>query len=460
MATERSVLIKLGAKADASANRAFSRMRKGIKRLGIAAKKALNFGKIMAASVLVAGTSLALLIKKVADVGDRLDKMSKRTGLTVRFLNQLAHAAELSGTTLEVLEKGTKKLAQSASDAADGLVTYTREFKKLGVTVTDSNGDLKDTEQLFLETVTALAKLENNTLKTAIASKIFGRAGTALLPMLMEGKEGLRAMMLESERLGFVWNSKTAGIAAELNDQFARLKLIVGGAATTFAVQMMPTLIKLAERTQDWFVQNKELINQKLEVWATKLANNIVPVVEKTIEAGKAFATWIAEHPKLIKMAALLIGAQASGLTGIATALALITTNALIAGRALAGMGAAGAAGGAAGGVAKVAGLAGLGALGTAGAVIGVGAVSFIATRAIRNRLAANALRKEEEKSRELDAELKALQANQERQFKNIAAETAVAVTESMTKTLTAYNHELNRKIRRNNAANMALQLP
>ena len=58
-----------------------------------------------------------------------------------------------------------------------------------------ADGQLKNTEQLFMESAAALSRMENNTKKAALATVIFGRAVTQLLPMLKDGSDGLMAVM-------------------------------------------------------------------------------------------------------------------------------------------------------------------------------------------------------------------------------------------------------------------------
>ena len=51
---------------------------------------------------------LAGSLKVFAAAGDQLDKMSKRTGVSVEALSELGFAAEQSGTNLETFEKGVR----------------------------------------------------------------------------------------------------------------------------------------------------------------------------------------------------------------------------------------------------------------------------------------------------------------------------------------------------------------
>ena len=118
-------------------------------------------------------TPILAATKTFMSTGDALDEMSSRVGVSVEFLSALSHAASLSGTSIEALEVGVRKLQKTAYDAAGGSKTAEEAFAALGISVTDANGNLKGTEALFMETTTALGNVANETAK--------GRAGRGTL---------------------------------------------------------------------------------------------------------------------------------------------------------------------------------------------------------------------------------------------------------------------------------------
>jgi len=288
---ERKVLVELGAKLSPAAQKTFAKMSNRIKKLGKEAREAINFRTVGAAAgaFAAAGAAIVALTKRTADAGDELAKMSKRTGLTVEFLAGLKHAAGLSGTSIEAMEKGMKTMAMSAATAADGLTSYTREFDKLGVTVTDTNGDLKAPEVLFREITTALSKMENQTQKAAIASRIFGRAGTQLLPMLVDGEAGINAMIKESKELGNVWTNETAKGAEDLNDALLRAETVISNIGQAFAVELIPEIEKATNSFVDWFKVNKDVISADVKDWAETAANAVSMMVDSVRGAVDIF---------------------------------------------------------------------------------------------------------------------------------------------------------------------------
>jgi len=221
---------------------------------------------MMSIGVLIAAP-LVLAVRAFMKAGDELDKMGARVGASVEFLSALSHAAQIGGASLQDIEKGMKRLSRSAYDASRGVLESKDAFDFLKVSVTNADGSLKGTEQLFMETVSALSQVENATDRAALAQILFGRAGTLLLPMLKDGKDGLIAMMEEAKRLGIVMSAEDTTAAAELTDALTRFKSVAKMTAIKIGAALAPMLTDLfkkftdgAKRVLDFVKANKRLV--------------------------------------------------------------------------------------------------------------------------------------------------------------------------------------------------------
>lgn len=262
--------------------------------------------KTMAAGAAIA-TPLMAATRVFMTAGDELDKMSYRVGMSVEFLSALGHAAQIGGTSIGALETGLRRMQRTAYDASQGSSTATQAFAELGVSVYDAGGNLKETEQLFMESAAALSAIENNTKKAALATIIFGRAGTQLMPML-ERRGELTERMAEAERLGLTLTSETTSAAAELTDAWTRLTSGAKAATIQIGAALAPALQRAADwmeqfirPTIDWIKANREMI-------AT-----VFKVAVGVVAAGAAFVA---------VGTALTVGGMA--LSGFASAIAMI----------------------------------------------------------------------------------------------------------------------------------------
>ncbi|HUU96284.1 MAG TPA: hypothetical protein VM487_11135 [Phycisphaerae bacterium] len=194
------------------------------------------------AATAAAAVGIAAVVRQTARFGDNLGKMAKRTGLSVTFLQKLQHAAELGGNSVEDMEKAVRRVAQAALDTDDGLETYARLFDRLGVNIHDTNGDMKDAETLFMETVSALGAVENSTERVAIATKLLGRSGTRILPMLADGMDGFNRSMQDAQATGGLLSDQDVRNAEEFSDQLYRAKRSIAGFGRGIAASLFPAL--------------------------------------------------------------------------------------------------------------------------------------------------------------------------------------------------------------------------
>jgi hypothetical protein len=143
-----------------------------------------EFGKRATIGLVAVSAAFGALARKAVLVGARLDELSRKTGLSVDRLQELDVVAKLNDTSMEALALAMKNLAKRASDASLGLAEAKRTFEGLGISVTNSDGTLRNINELFKETITAMAKTTDKTKAMALAQEAFGRSGFELLPLL------------------------------------------------------------------------------------------------------------------------------------------------------------------------------------------------------------------------------------------------------------------------------------
>lgn len=192
--------------------------------------------KIKASYALAAGViggafvgAITSAIKSTADHLDALDEMAVKTGVSVEMLTSLELAAKQNGVSMDQLATSIRMMYRSMNEAAEGTKESADAYERLGVNVRDASGKLKSGNEAFLEVADAVAKIQNPAERSAMAMKVFGRAGSEMLPMLEGGKEVLKGYIEQAQRLGLVFTDADAKRAAAFNDQLdilsARLRV-------------------------------------------------------------------------------------------------------------------------------------------------------------------------------------------------------------------------------------------
>jgi hypothetical protein len=194
---------------------------------------------------LAAGTATRFVTGAI-NQADAFGKLSRQTGIAADQLQAYVNAGKLAGVEQGTIDKGLRRLAQSMREADQGVATYSDAYKALGVTVRDSDGNLKESEVVLGQLADRFRDMPNGATKAALAMEIFGRSGAQLIPMLNEGGDAL-------ER----WNYETsAGFAANaeyFNDQLTMLSFGFDGFRKQLADELLPALNSIVEAFQDLF---------------------------------------------------------------------------------------------------------------------------------------------------------------------------------------------------------------
>lgn len=212
-------------------------MRQSISEFATSAKAAYAAVGVAVVAVLTATVALA---KEVAGLGDSYQKMSLRTGLATETLSTMAFAAQRSGTSIQELEIGLRRLARNAVDASNGTGKAAESFRSLGIDVKDATGELKSQDRLIFELADTLGQMENSTRQAALAQEIFGRAGVTLLPLLSEGSKGIKELQERARELGVEFSTDLANDSAAFEDAVLDMDEAIKGLKMEMAQGLIP----------------------------------------------------------------------------------------------------------------------------------------------------------------------------------------------------------------------------
>tara|TARA_R100000655_G_scaffold44_2_gene228 strand:- start:3967 stop:5640 length:1674 start_codon:yes stop_codon:yes gene_type:complete len=188
----------------------------GLAKLKIAAGGALASMRGLLPVLGFAGA--AKLGNDVLQLGDKLQKMSEKTGATVPMLDKLRQASNLAGTDFNALTRLFPMLAKNIVQANEkGTGPAAEAFTKLGISLTDTNGKVKASEDVLLSIADKFKTMKNGTEKADLAYKLFGaRVGADLIPMLNMGSDAIT-------KLNTGFTQESAEKMAAFNDKVSQL---------------------------------------------------------------------------------------------------------------------------------------------------------------------------------------------------------------------------------------------
>jgi hypothetical protein len=185
-------------------------------------------------------------IEEVASIG----RLSQQSGIAVQQLSALKFAAEEVGIPFNQLENTIRSFAQRM---AEGLVEPSSRvslaLRELGVSVRDSDGNLRNFAQVLPDIANAFAAAQDSVSKTQIAIALFGEeTGTRLIPLLNRGAAGLEELMRKAKELGVVFDQDAVRRAQQLRVTSVQLQSAIN-ALTNEIIRFAAPAITAAAKT-------------------------------------------------------------------------------------------------------------------------------------------------------------------------------------------------------------------
>lgn len=233
-----------------------------------------TFAKNVAA-LAAATTALAAGIfevtKQSADAADAAGKASERLGLTVEEYGRLVFAAKQAGLEQEGFEKSFVKFSQLVADAQKGDKDAIATLQKMAVRIKKNDGTYQDlairlfdvkgkalsVNQVFEQIATNVSLVGKGTETTTRAMDVFGKGGAKLIPVLLEGRKGLKVLGDEAERLGVVFTEEEAKIGDDFGDAVDRSSAALTGLRNKIGLAFAPALTQLADKFTEAVVRNR-----------------------------------------------------------------------------------------------------------------------------------------------------------------------------------------------------------
>jgi hypothetical protein len=255
-------------------------------------------GSIFSVKGALTGLAAAAGVKKLASDIDSLAKQSSRLGVTVNQLQTLQFAASQTGTDANELAKGFEKFNKSISEASGGVGTGVKAFEALGITLTNNDGTLKDSDTLLGEVADGFTGIKAPADRVRIAMDLFGRSGAGMVNMLQDGSAQLAETRAEFNKLTIELTGPQAKSVEKANDLFDKLKRTFASIAQQITVAVLPVLASVAK-----------VITQVVLVSFARLIENLGVL---QVAFAKFFNKTFATLPMFSKMSEEAFGSEAA----------------------------------------------------------------------------------------------------------------------------------------------------
>lgn len=280
----------------------------------------------LAALAAVAAAAIAKVVASTAEAGNEALSAARKIGVATDALTELRYAASMEGAgDNEAIDGGLKFLGRAVVEAREKAGAAREAFAALGITVADLG--TKKLDEIFEQAADGFAATQDAAQRTALAMRLFGTAGTNLVPVLLRGKRGIMDLRKEALELGVAISQDDAEAASALSSTLTQLRLIVSGVARVIGFGLIPHVQKLLTPMVEWWKANHAWVRLRIDKAVIALGYAIdmlnTPLAKlvglMTALAGlniaKGFIAAAAEAGKLGGAMGAIGGAFASALT-------------------------------------------------------------------------------------------------------------------------------------------------
>lgn len=301
------------------------------KKVGDAAGTVAEKTKGLSTAATAAAAGLTGLAVKAGMAADDLNTLAKQSGFGTDEIQKWQYAADRIDVSVDDIVGSAKKMKKNmVSTSAD----VTAAWDQLGVAVTDNNGELRDSTEVFYEVLAALSQVENETERDILAMQLFGKSADSLAGIVDDGGAALREFGNEAEAAGLILGQDALDGANAFNDGLDTIKAKATAAAmsagASLAENLLPVLDGLVEKISvvlEWVAQ---LDSGQLQLLASILlvVAAISPIAKIIQGVSGAVGTLTTIIPAITGGIALFTGAATTGsaaATAFAGALTFIT---------------------------------------------------------------------------------------------------------------------------------------
>lgn len=250
-----------------------------------------TFGGLIEQFGLAAAATKALKsgFDSLGDTIGKLDDLATeaaQSGLGTDTIQAINYASDQIDVSSDTIIGAMRKMTQAMSSAPE-------KFAELGVSVTDANGQMRGTEEVFFDVVKAMSQIGNETERDQVAMSIFGKSANDLAGIIDDGGQSFQAYAQQASDLGLILSDQLIGNVLESGDAIATAK-------------------------SAW--------EQAKDMWNAQLLEAFAPVIQGVAEAAIGLASAFAQLPEPVKVVASTVLAAGAAFVALSKGIAALQT--------------------------------------------------------------------------------------------------------------------------------------
>lgn len=200
------------------------------------------------AAVVATATALGDATINTASLADEINTMSSITGVSTETIQAMNYASELLDVSTDTMTGSMARLIRTMGNAQSGSASAIEAFENIGVAITDADGNLRDSEDVFWDIIDSLGQMSNETERDAAAMELLGRGARELNPLIEAGSGAFEELRQEAEETGYIMSGDTLDAFNALDDNMQRMRNGATAARNALGGILLPLLTQLSSQ--------------------------------------------------------------------------------------------------------------------------------------------------------------------------------------------------------------------
>lgn len=189
--------------------------------------------------------AIGTLAYKSVTAADDLNTLAKQTGFTTDELQKMEYASDIVDVSVDSITSAATKMKKNMTSTSSDTVAA---WNAIGVSVTDSNGNLRDSTEVFYEALQGLSEVGNETERDTLAMTLFGKGADELAGIIDDGGQALKDYGQQAEDTGVILDQDTLDSLNDINDQIDTFKANADGSLSKAGAAAAETLAPALEK--------------------------------------------------------------------------------------------------------------------------------------------------------------------------------------------------------------------
>lgn len=177
-----------------------------------------------AAAIVKCEKELISVTKDAGAYSKEVKRLASITGQSREDVIAFTNAASKMGVSYDRISDSLKEITNKMQEAQNGSEDTKEAFNRLGVSIEDSEGNLRSSMDVFLDTIDALGNIKNQADRDAIAMDLMSESARELNPIIEKGSQELELYAQAAKNTGKVLTEDELIALEMVDDQVKRLQ--------------------------------------------------------------------------------------------------------------------------------------------------------------------------------------------------------------------------------------------